>query len=302
MGLRLFPPGSEKTKTHEVDRRKMTNSEEILREAQDGLSELLKPYQQQLNQRLQMAEFVKKCILCAGRDDFLQLDELLRSKMAETVVAEEGLHGSGEIFERLRTFADDQVERYRIEFIEDLTARAAEAGLPLEVDFPRFTVMTGIEGNVDFGARRTTLNKKVIKSIDPRRIVAGALRIKRELYDSPYDPQAFIDSLYRTYSEMIGKEKSPLGQSVSLQRFYLDHVLSLQTKAFFQDMEKGKYRGYSLDQFAVDLWRYFQAGIGGTSQGLALVLRAGRSNALWLIDSDGQRRQFTGISFQEREA
>jgi hypothetical protein len=280
----------------------MTNSEEILREAQDSLSELLKPYQQQLNQRQQMAEFVKKCILCAGRNDFLQLDELLRSKMAEDVANEEGLSGSGEIFERLKSFADDQVERYRIEFIEDLTARASEAGLPFEIDFPRFTVMKGIEGSVDFSARRTTLNKRVLKSIDPRRIVAAAIRIKRELYDGPYDPRTFIDGLYRTYSEIINKDKSPAGQSVPLHRFYLEHVLSLQSKAFFQDMEKGKFRGYSLDQFAVDLWRYFEAGIGGTSQGHSLVLRAGRNNSMWLIDSDGQRRQFTGISFQEREA
>ena len=280
----------------------MTNSEEILREAQDSLSELLRPYQQQITQRLRMAEFLKQCIQCAGRNDFLQLDELLRSKMAEEVAGEEELAGSSVIFERLKDFADDQVERYRIEFIEDLKARASEAGLSLEIDFPRFTVMKGIEGSVDFSARRTTINRKVIKSIDPRRIVAAAVRTRRELYDGPYDPRTFIDSLYRTYSEILKKENGALGQSIPLQRFYIDHVLSLQSKTFFQDMEKGKFRGYSLDQFAVDLWRYFQASIGGTSEGHALQLRAGRNNALWLIDSDGHKRSFTAISFQEREA
>jgi hypothetical protein len=54
-----------------------------------------------------------------------------------------------------------------------------------------------------------------------------------------------------------------------------------------------------VDQFAVELWRYFQAGTGGTSEGYALQLRAGRSNSLWLIDSDGEKRQITGISFQK---
>lgn len=280
----------------------MTDSEDILLEAQESLTELLRPYQQQLNQRQRMAEFVGKCIQLAGRNDFLQLDELLRSKMAEDVANEEGLSGTAEIFERLKTFADDQVERYRIQFIEDLTARAEEAGLPLEIDFPRFTVMKGIEGSVDFNARKTTINRKVLKSIDPRRIVSAAARIKRDLYDSPYEAQAFIDGLYKTYSEIIKKENAPSGQSVPIQRFYLEYVLSLQSKAFFSDMEKGRFRGYSLDQFAVDFWRYFQAGIGGTSQGRRLQLRAGRSNALWLIDSDGERRQITGISFQEGEA
>lgn len=280
----------------------MANSEDILREAQDDLTELLRPYQQQLNQRQRMAEFVGKCIQCAGRNDFLQLDELLRSKMAEDVAIEEGLGGTAEIFDRLKTFADEEVERYRIQFIEDLTARALEAGLPFEIDFPRFSVMKGIDGSVDFSERRTTINRKVLKSIDPRRIVAAAVRIKRELYDGPYDPRTFIDSLYRTYSEIITKEKAPEGQSVPVQRFYLEYVLSLQSKTFFQDMEKGRFRGYSLDRFAVDLWRYFEAGIGGTSQGRVLQLRAGRSNALWLIDGDGERRQITTIAFKEGEA
>jgi hypothetical protein len=56
-----------------------------------------------------------------------------------------------------------------------------------------------------------------------------------------------------------------------------------------------------LDQFAVDIWRYFQAGTGGTSKGYALQLRPGRNNSLWLIDSDGEKRQITGISFQKAE-
>ena len=58
-------------------------------------------------------------------------------------------------------------------------------------------------------------------------------------------------------------------------------------------------RGYSVDEFAVDLWRYFSSGTGGTSDGLLLQLRPGRNRSLWLLDSDGERRQITGISFQQ---
>jgi hypothetical protein len=50
---------------------------------------------------------------------------------------------------------------------------------------------------------------------------------------------------------------------------------------------------------AVDIWRYFQAETGGTSRGHALLLRPGRNNSLWLIDSEGEKRQITGISFQK---
>jgi len=78
--------------------------------------------------------------------------------------------------------------------------------------------------------------------------------------------------------------------------------MSLQSRTFFQDMAKGRFKGYTLDQLAVDIWRYFQAGTGGTSEGYGLKLRPGRNNSLWLIDSDGEKRQITGISFLRVES
>jgi hypothetical protein len=277
----------------------MADYEAFLAEIQEGLGEVLKPYQQRLNKRQRMADFVQQCIRCAGRDDFFQLDELLRSKTAEEVIKEAGLkNGAGDL-ERLREYAADQVEKYRVQFIEDLEALADEAELSLEIDFPRLSGLKGIEGEVDFAERKTVINKKTIKSIDPRRIIAALRKLKQQLYDHPYDPQTFIDGIYKSYSELLGKEEKSPGETMPLQRFYLEHVISMQSKAFFQNMDKGRFKGYSLDQFAVDLWRYFEAGIGGTSEGYALQLRPGRNNSLWLIDSDGERRQFTTIAFQE---
>jgi len=278
----------------------MPDQEEFLQEMQDGLSEVLRPYQQRLNRHQRMADFVRQCIRSAGRDDFFQLDELLKSRMAGDVEEEAGLKASVEFLDRLRTYADEQVERYRVEFIEDLMAGAEEAELPMEIDFPRFTVLKGIEGTVDFAGRKTVINKKTLKSVDPRRIITAVRRLKQQLYDRPYDPQAFIDGLYKIYAEILEKEKWSTGRAVPMQRFYLEYVISLQSQPFLQDMDKGKFRGYSLDQFAVDFWRYFQAGTGGTSDGHAVQLRPGRNKALWLIDSDGERRQITGISFQAR--
>ncbi len=274
------------------------SSEAFIEEVTGGLSEVLKPYQKEVKRQQRMADFVRTCIRSAGRDDFFQVDELLKTKLATDVENEPGLAACKEPFEQLRTYADEQVEQYRIAFIEDVTTRAEEAGIPMEVDFPRFTVLKGIDGHVDFAARRTVINNKTLKSIDPRRIISDVLKVKRKLYDRPFDPQAFIDGLYRTYAALLDREKDALGHPVQIQQFYLDYVLSRQSKAFFQNMEKGKFRGYGLDEFAVDFWRYFQAGTGGTSEGYMLQLRPGRNKALWLIDSDGERRQITGIAFQ----
>ena len=278
----------------------MANQEAFLEGIQEQLAEVLKPYQQRLSRRQRLADLVQQCIHCAGRNDFFQLDELLRSKVTEEVEKEAGLKDTAAHLEKLRKYAAAQVERYRLQLIEDLKARAAEADLPIEIDFPRFYVLKGIEGNIDFGTRQTVVNGKTIKSVDPRRIIAAVRKVKQQLYDRPYDPKTFIEGLYQTYAALVEKEGISLGDPVPMQRFYLEHVISLQSKTFFQDMDKGRFKGYGLDQFAVDLWRYFQARTGGTAKGRALQLRPGRNQALWLIDGDGERRQITAISFQHK--
>jgi len=275
------------------------SSEAFIEAVREDLSGVLKPYQKQLNQQQHMADFVRSCIRNAERDDFFQLDELLKSKMATDVENNPELAACKNRFDQLRVYADERVEQYRIAFIEDLTTRAEEADVPIAVDFPRFSVLKGIDGNVDFAARCTVINDKTLKSIDPRRIVSEVLKVKRKLYDRPFDPQAFVDALYQTYTALLDREQGAPGHTVQMQQFYLDYVLSRQSKAFFQNMEKGKFRGYGVDEFGVDLWRYFQARTGGTSAGYLLQLRPGRNKALWLIDSDGERRQITGIAFQK---
>ena len=279
----------------------MTNHEKFLQEAQEGLNEIVKPFQVEINRRQRMADFMKNCMRIAGRNDFLQLDEQLKNKMAGNIEEENGLEETSDIFDRLRTYANEQVERYRIEFIEDLTNRAQEADVEITVDFPRFTSLKGIAGEIDFSSRTTTINNKLLKSIDPRRIITQLLRFKNQLYDRPYDPRKFIDGLYGVYADLIKKENLNPGTRVPAQHLYLAYVLSQQSKSFFQDMDKGKFRGYSVDQFGVDLWRYFQAGIEGTSNGHVLRMRPGRISALWLIDTDGEKRRITGISFEEKE-
>ncbi len=275
----------------------MTANTVCLETAQGDLKQIVQPYQKDLNIQQKKANFITQCIRCADRDDFLQLDELLKSKIAEQIKEDEALGDCAPIFESLAAYADEKVEQYRIELVTDLTERCREAELEIEIDFPKFTVLKGINGEIDFGARCTRINKKVLKSIDPRRILTAVSRLKAQLYDRPYNPQNFIDSLCQVYLELVEKEQLTVNAAVPIQKFYLAHVLSLQSKPFFQNMDKGKFKGYSLEQFSVDLWRYFHANIGGTSQGYELQLTPGRNKSLWLIDSQGELRQITAIAF-----
>lgn len=277
----------------------MTENTIFLETAQGKLKQIVQPYQRDLNQKQKKADLINQCIRCAGRDDFLQLDELLKSKMAQEIKIDETLKNCAPIFDTLGAYANEKVEQYRIDLVADLTRLCGEAELEIEIDFPKFTVLKGIDGEIDFSARCTRINKKVLKSIDPRRILTAVSKVKHQLYDRPYDPQSFIDSLCQVYLELI--ETQTVNTSVPIQKFYLAYVISLQSKPFFQNMDKGKFKGYSLDQFSVDIWRYFQAGIGGSSQGYELQLTPGRNKSLWLLDSQGELRQITAIAFHKQQ-
>lgn len=279
----------------------MTESKSFLENIQDDLKQIVQPYQRDLNQKIKKTDFIKLCIRCAGRDDFLKLDELLKSKIAQDIKADGALDDSSPIFESLGRYANEKVEQYRIELVEDLKRFCREVEIEIQIDFPKFAVLKGINGEIDFSGRYTTINKKVLKSIDPRRILTAILKLKHQLYDRPYDPQVFIDSLCQVYLDLIENKNTGLDNSIPIQTFYLEYVLSLQAKPFFQNMDKAKFKGYSLDQFSVDIWRYFQAGIGGTSQGYELELSSGRGKTLWLIDSQGESRRITSIAFHKQQ-
>jgi len=282
-------------------RDEIMDNESFLQEKKENINAIVRPFQKEVNRRQRLADFMKQCLRCLDRDDFLQLDELLSGKIAEQVEQEEGLSECGPILESLRQDARQKVEQYRLEFIDDLLRQGREAGLDIRVDFPRFSILKGIEGEVAFAERTTVINKKTLKSIDPRRIVTALGRLKKQLYDRPFAPGKYVEELHATYAGICKTDDLSPGSAVPIQRFYLEYVISLQSKVFFTNMEKGKFRGYSLDQFSVDLWRCFDAGVTATAAGLRFKLSPGRNFALWLLDSTGQRKQISSIAFQAGE-
>lgn len=275
------------------------DNETYLQEKQDQLNEIARPYQKELNRTQRLADFLKLCVRCAGRDDFLRLDELLNSKQAQDVVEEEPLSECKPILDSLREDTHKKVEQYRLQFVEDLIRLGKEAELDITIDFPRISLLKGIEGEIAFADRTTTINKKTLKSIDPRRIVTALGLLKKQLYDKPFDPQQYVEDLYTTYSKMCKTDDAAIGSPVNIQTFYLEYVVSQQSKVFFTNMEKGKFRGYSLEQFCVDVWRCFDTGTTATKKGLSFKLTPGRNFSLWLLDSTGEKQQISAISFHE---
>ncbi|MBF0301410.1 MAG: hypothetical protein HQK73_00065 [Desulfamplus sp.] len=276
----------------------MTENNNLLETAQEKLKATVQPFQKELSQQQKKAEFIQQCIRFASQDDFLKLDEHLRTKTALEIIEDEKLAECAATFDTLKVYASEKVESYRLEFIEDLTQLCKEAGFEITIDSNRFFALKGVSGEFDFATRTTTINKKALKSIDPRRIVTAIQQQKRLLYDSPYDPQKFIDTLFSTYKEMLKQNKGNIGDKLPIQDFYVAHVIALQNKTFLLNMDKAKFKGYSIDQFSVDLWRYYESDIGGTSDGYRLDLTGGRNKALWLLDSNGETKQMSSISFE----
>ena len=261
---------------------------------QTRLAEMLRPYQRDVNRRQRIADFVAGCIRSAERDDFFQLYELLHSRMCSDVEAEPGYEDASEVFAHLRTDATRKVEHSQLNFLEDFSRLTQEAGLPLDNDFPRLRLLKGIELEVSFPEKRTLLNGRPLKTVDPQRLIRAVLALKRRLYDRPFEPQEFIDGLLAVYQKVTdGRD----GASAPIQTMYLEYTLSLQPRSFLQDMAKNKFREYDADQFAVDFWRYFTSEIAATSDGHVLRLSPGRQNAMWLIDTSGERRRISSLSF-----
>lgn len=265
----------------------------------DQLREIIKPYQQEQNRRQKKIDFLAKCVRCVEKNDFFQLDELLRSMQANDVSEDSDFKSCGSIFNQLRKFAQTQVDNYRVKFNGALQQLAQEAELPLELDFPRFSVLKGIEGKMDFSTRSTAINQITIKSIDPKRIISTAVKLKRNLYDTPFEPQTFIDSLLQCYKEILKKEGRGIGDVVPINQLYMDYVWSLQSKAFFQNMDKRKFKGYSIEKFSVNLWRFFESNVPSAKGGYRIRLNSGRGKSFWLIDQDGEKRQITHALFSK---
>lgn len=276
-------------------------SDDFLQAQQARLTEMLRPYQREVNRRQGIADFVNRCLRSASRDDFFQLYELLSGRTANEVEEEPGWEGAKEVFDQLRTDATQKIERYQLRFLEDFTRLVEEAGLPLENDFPRLRVLKGIELEVAFAEKQTLLNGRPLKTVDPTRLIRAVVALQRHLYDRPFDPQGFIDGLFAVYQKVHRAAGGGDGDTAPIQTIYMEYTLSLQSRTFFQDMAKGKFRGYDADQFAVDFWRYFSSGVAATSNGHILRLSPGRNNALWLIDTSGERRRISGLSFQRGE-
>ena len=95
----------------------MTDKITVLDNAQEKLKAIVQPFQKELSQQQKKAEFIQQCIRLASQDDFLRLDEHLRTKTASEITQDQALEKCAATFDALREYAGEKVESYRLEFI-----------------------------------------------------------------------------------------------------------------------------------------------------------------------------------------
>lgn len=274
----------------------MATAEEIVGWAGE-VSELVKAHRRETASRAKLEETLGKIGRAAERGEVFVVAELLDEALLKQVEATPALSGAAPALTSLRAHALDQIDGYKVHFREDLLRLAQEANVEMYVDFPRFTSLKGIEGQVDFTRRITTLNNKALKTLDPSKIVAAVAQLKKTLYGRELNTKNFIEELREAYEAALKRSGGISGEPASITDVYLELVLSRQSKRFLQDMQRGAFTGYGVDELAVDLWRMFEAGVFVTASGHSVQLRAGRTRALWLIDRDGERRQISTLAF-----
>ena len=139
----------------------------------ESLQSVLKPYQQVQNQRQRRIDLMKKILRSVEKDDFFQLDEFLKSSLAQQVELDPELSEVRPLFDQFRVEVNEKIDQYRVQFSEELEKLAQEYDLPIQIDLPRISSLTGIEGTEKFSERQVLLNGKVIKYLDPRKVVAA---------------------------------------------------------------------------------------------------------------------------------
>lgn len=281
--------------------------EEVL-PLEEQLNILIQPYKKEIRRKTKILQQLELCVRFARRNDFFQLAETLSNKQlqsleeeSEFAVEDEKEVSVGDLIDKLVEQTDQKITLYQKEFITDIKQLAEEADLFLEVDFPRLYSRKGISAVVDFAKRTTAVNGKKIKSVNPAKIISEMKKFDKRLYGRKFDAQTWVDNLFLCYSTMLKERKEKKESQLPIRDFYLQLVISQQTSSFFGDMDKRRFRGYALDEFSVDIWRYIQSPVTKTSCGHVLRLSGGRNKSLWLIDFEGELRQISSISFKRNK-
>ena len=194
-------------------------------------------------------------------------------------------------------FRDDEEERYLNDgYAAELRSAARMQGLEIHEQEGRLLSFLSVV-RVLPGKRAVRIDKKQVATLRPSHLVQ--LLIENRKRGGGISPPAFLEALYKVYSEIVGNEPPErlvkAGPVVRLARIY----------ALFTSLP-GVKRDYEAVHFARDLYLLEDKGPRRTRNGAKVSFHAstgarGSSGTFAFVGPDGQEVRYYGIKFTETD-
>jgi hypothetical protein len=260
------------------------------RDAFESLERLAKAVIDRANALKRQRDFIEQVHERAALDppNYSVLRRLLSLPAMDEVV--EDFKPESESLIALKEATDEAWGRMRLSAINDFVKGAEQAGLAVRGQAPRFTVGRGNEVTFDVSKNRTSVNKTVIKSIDPRDVLEKVRADEERLWGENIDAAAEMERVYNA-----AKDEAASGggaEGVSILRVY-DRII--------RGLPSPEKKKFSKEVFAARLSRLLESGTT-TEDGHVLVLRptASPSDALPIYLPDQADWAYRGrITFKE---
>jgi hypothetical protein len=175
-------------------------------------------------------------------------------------------------------------------FAAEFEAACRETNLPLEGDFPAYTVFP-ISVRIDLDNPSVLVNRRRTGMLRPSSLVRAIQDERERLERSPFNLTEFLGVLFATWERMNAVQSAKSGVQVrqpqALKQVYRELVPFARWR-----------RDYPEAFFAFDIQRLLLSGesmVGGWQ--CALEKGRGGSNALRLIDREGQERLIASVNF-----
>ncbi len=140
---------------------------------------------------------------------------------------------------------------------------------------------------------RTFARSKRIKSTDPTKIAHELKTEVTRLFERPFEPRAFLNSLFIAYQKLYTESK----KTILLKDVHRIFWLEKQKDDFFESSEPRKMVLYPLDEFSVDLGRLMESRFQSLENGYVCRISLG-SGGVNIYGKDGNFNSYKFIEFK----
>ena len=209
-----------------------------------------------------------------GRRELRRLGEEL-----QRVAAAEIIEHAEEAFAHI---VSDAKLRYK----ENLELALRAEGIQFSGEWPSYLLNNVLSLRVDLADEVVSIGKKHLRSLDLARALLAIRRSLKDLLSRPFNPSEFSELVTRAYNDATAsRELRPE-----------DYV---QIKSVFHAVKRRYGLRYSVEQFAVDLYRLLEA-IAEEQVSIELDLSPARSPATGILIPGPNRGHISGIRVRHR--